>query len=261
MAWVMSATEFDIIFRGDIVMGHSLADVKLKLQQLFKTDPAKVDALFTGRPVPLKRNLDEATAQKYRDVLLKAGALVEVVAAGKFAATPAPVKPPAARPQQAAAQAPASPPPQKAVIWTLAPVGTNLVDAVYRPVVKPLQINTNHLSVRAQSGNLLDTSEVKQDPIAEVVVPNLDLAALGTNLIAEEEKFDLPLMEIELEDWEIAPAGSDLILASERTQAEPVKIDVGNYGLAPVGSNLGQLKPEVKPVTPDISKLRLADSK
>jgi hypothetical protein len=251
MAWVMSATEFDIIFRGDIVMGHSLADVKLKLQQLFKTDAAKVDALFTGRPVPLKRNLDEATAQKYRDVLLKAGALVEVVTAGKFAATPAPVKP---------APRPASPSPQKALVWTLAPVGTNLVDAVYRPVVTPLQINTNHLSIRPQAGNLVDTSEVKQESIPEVVVPNLDLAALGTNLITAEEKFDLPLMEIELEDWEIAPAGSDLLAVHERPSAPPVKIEVGNYGLAPVGSDLGQLKPEVKPVTPDISQLRMADS-
>jgi predicted nicotinamide N-methyase len=49
----MSAPEFDIIFRGDIVFGHQLAEVKAKLQQLFKADAAKIDALFTGRPVPL----------------------------------------------------------------------------------------------------------------------------------------------------------------------------------------------------------------
>ncbi|HSC66388.1 MAG TPA: hypothetical protein VLC79_01760, partial [Cellvibrio sp.] len=78
----MSAPEFDIIFRGDIVFGHQLAEVKLKLQQLFKTDAAKIDALFTGRPVPLKRNLDEATANKYRDALLKVGAMVEVCSTG-----------------------------------------------------------------------------------------------------------------------------------------------------------------------------------
>src|SRR5690606_27763711 len=74
----MSTPEFDIIFRGDIVLGHQLAEVKLRLQQLFKVDAAKVDALFTGRPVPLKRKLDEATANKYRAALLKAGAQVAI---------------------------------------------------------------------------------------------------------------------------------------------------------------------------------------
>ena len=85
-------SQFDIIFRGDIVFGHQLADVKLRLQQLFKSDAAKIDSLFTGRPVPLKRNLDEATANKYRDALLKAGAMVEVCPSDKSPAN-APAKP------------------------------------------------------------------------------------------------------------------------------------------------------------------------
>ena len=63
----MSDQQFDIIFRGDIVFGHQLADVKLRLQQLFKADAVKIDALFSGRPVPLKRGLDLASAQKYKD--------------------------------------------------------------------------------------------------------------------------------------------------------------------------------------------------
>ncbi|RYZ83522.1 MAG: hypothetical protein EOO68_32850, partial [Moraxellaceae bacterium] len=66
----MSDQQFDIIFRGDIVFGHQLMDVKARLQQLFKADAAKVDALFSGRPVPLKRGLDIASAQKYKDALV-----------------------------------------------------------------------------------------------------------------------------------------------------------------------------------------------
>lgn len=259
----MSTAEFDIIFRGDIVIGHSLADVKLKLQQLFKTDASKVDALFIGRPVPLKRNLDEATAQKYRDVLIKAGALVEVVPAGKFASAPVPPKPAGkqASTSVVAPQVTDTPPPQKAAVWTLAPVGTRLVDAAYRPVITAPTIDTSHLSIRPQTGNLIDTKEINQALVAPIQVPALDLAALGSNLIAPEDKLELPLMEIDLEDWEIAPAGSDLLSAAERPRVEPAKVEVGNYGLAPAGSDLGQIKPQVKPVTPDISKLRLADSK
>src|ERR1041384_5795987 len=96
----MSEQQFDIIFRGDIVFGHQLADVKIKLQQLFKADAAKIDALFTGRPAPLKRGLDQASAQKYKDVLIKAGAQVELVAVGSIQPIePQPVKPEARAPQ------------------------------------------------------------------------------------------------------------------------------------------------------------------
>lgn len=249
----MSAPEFDIVFRGDIVIGHALADVKLRMQQLFKTDAAKVDALFIGRPVPLKRNLDEATAQKYRDVLLKAGALVEIVPAGKFAT-------PSAPPPKPVAASPVTPAQPKATVWTLAPVGTRLVDAAYRPVIQAPAIDTSHLSVRPQSGNLVDSSEKKSEPVAAVVVPQLGLAELGADLISADEKMELPILEIEVEDWGIAELGSDLVAASERPVVTATAITVGNYGLAPAGSDLGQIKPQVKPVTPDISKLKLADS-
>lgn len=249
----MSAPEFDIVFRGDIVIGHALADVKMRLQQLFKTDATKVDALFIGRPVPLKRNLDEATAQKYRDVLLKAGALVEVVPAGKFATSVAPAKPTT----PTSSLQPVSP--SKAAVWTLAPVGTRLVDAAYRPVIQAPSIDTSHLSIRPQAGNLVDASEKKAEPTASVAVPQLGLAELGTNLIAADEKMELPVLEIDVEDWGLAELGSDLVSASERPAIAPAPIAVGDYGLAPAGSDLGQLKPQIKPVTPDISKLKLAD--
>ena len=68
----MQPETFDVIFRGDIVLGHALDDVKVRLQKLFKVDASKIDALFTGRPVILKRNLDSATAEKYRKVLHQA---------------------------------------------------------------------------------------------------------------------------------------------------------------------------------------------
>jgi hypothetical protein len=74
----MSEPGFDIIFRGDIVFGQSVVEVKQRLQQLFKADAARIDALFCGRPVPLKRNLDRASAEKYRAVLHKAGIEVEL---------------------------------------------------------------------------------------------------------------------------------------------------------------------------------------
>src|SRR5690606_26150701 len=95
-------SQFDIIFPGDTVFGQQLADVKLRLQQLFKSDAAKIDALFTGRPVPLKRDLDESTANKYRDALLKAGAMVDICPSDKSPVN-APVRPAPVRPAPAVA--------------------------------------------------------------------------------------------------------------------------------------------------------------
>ena len=81
-----SDVRYDLVFRGDIVLGHSLVDVKARMQQLFKIDAARVDGLFSGRPVPLKRDLDQETARKYQAVLNKAGAEVTLVAVGADAA-------------------------------------------------------------------------------------------------------------------------------------------------------------------------------
>ncbi len=249
----MSAPEFDIIFRGDIVFGHQLAEVKLKLQQLFKADAAKIDSLFTGRPVPLKRNMDEATAQKYRDALLKAGAMVEICSSDTSPANAAPKPAPAPRRTVEAAST--------AAVWTLAPLGSDLLPAKERPPQPvPVQVDISALSLRPAEGNLVDVSEVHEEITAQVVAPDLGLAAVGADLIGADEKLELPLVEIELEDWGIAEAGSDLLGEDERPIVVPAVVAVGDFGLAPAGSDLGQLKPDVKPVTPDISGLRLADS-
>lgn len=271
----MSAPEFDIIFRGDIVFGHQLAEVKLKLQQLFKADAAKIDALFTGRPVPLKRNLDEVTATKYRDVLIKAGAAVELCSSDKSPANspsrpasqaavarPAPVTPavvsprPVVSPSSVDTPTPVVASPQ----WSIAPAGADLLGASERaPEVPPLKVNLTGISLREQAGNLVDASELPAAPATKVVVPQLDLAELGRNLSDSDDRLALPQVEIEL-DWEIAEAGSDLLSADERPVIVPVVVGPVDFGLAPAGSDLGQLKPKVKPITPDISGLRLSEN-
>ena len=257
----MSTTTYDIIFRGDIVLGHQLAQVKVKLQQLFKVDAAKVDALFSGRPVPLKRQLDQATAEKYRAVLLQAGAQVEICPSSDAAAT----KPSVPKPTNTAAVAEVKPSvavvakPSVAIDWSLAPRGADLLSAQERQVQPVVNVDVSNFSLRAAEGDILDASERVAAPIAQVQVPNLDVAEAGALLLADTEKLDLPIVEITLEDWELAAPGSALLDDSERAPA-PAPVTVVDFGLAPAGSDLEQLKPVVKPVTPDISKLHLADS-
>jgi hypothetical protein len=251
--------QFDIIFRGDIVFGHQLADVKVRLQQLFKADAAKIDALFTGRPVPLKRNLDLESANKYRDALIKAGAQVELSAT---VGAQSDVLSKQSNGSQSAQQRPsASPPVQQAevTVWTLAPVGSSLLAPTEKTNFVPRNIDTSALTLKPEGGNLIEASEKQTEEIAPVFVPDFDIAEVGADLITAEEKMDLPFVEIELEDWTIAEAGADLISDSEKTISPTPVIHVPDVGLAPAGSDLGQLKPVIKPVTPDISGIRLTD--
>lgn len=298
----MSNQEFDIIFRGDIVFGHQLADVKQRLQQLFKADAAKVDALFSGRPVPLKRGLDLASAEKYKEALTRAGAQVDIVpggetkpvsvsvvrplptppastpttpvaaapltlaqrleqqaaAAEKEAADKAAVKVEQKREQEARAQAAAPSGVQNS--WSLAPVGTDLLQPTERVTEVPVVVDISGLSLRpAEAGNILDANEQPPEAIATVVAPNFGVAEAGADLIRADEKMALPLLEIELEDWGLADLGEDLISATEKPQVAAPIIHIPEVGLAPAGADLGQLKPQVKAVVPDISGIRLAD--
>lgn len=264
----MSAPEYDIIFRGDIVFGHQLSEVKLKLQQLFKVDASKVDALFTGRPVPLKRKLDEATASKYRDVLIKAGAQVEICptslaapvasAPKRAAATPATAPATPVSPESAASNAPSSP--SGAVPgWTIAPVGADLLPPDQRPpAAAPVRVNISSLSLHPQTGNLVEASEVAPVPVTPPPAPDFQVAELGAALA---DNNSLPLVEVDINlDWEIADVGADLLSEEERPMVVPVAIGPVDFGLAPAGSDLGQLKPKVQPLNPDISRLKLVDT-
>lgn len=241
----MADERFDLIFRGDIVLGQPLGEVKQRLQQLLKTDAGKIEKLFSGRPVALKRGLDKATGEKYQKVLHKAGALVSLV--------------PAQRASGSTGTAGARQPQRQPTGLSLAPVGGFLLNPTERPPLTPVSVDTSQLSLRPAEGDLLDATERPRAEDAPMRVPDFDLAEAGTELLSEDERQGLPLMGVEPEDWGLAEAGSDLLSAEERgPEPEPPAV-AADFDLAPPGSDMGQLKPQQKPVSPDISGLRLEE--
>ena len=74
----MSEQHFEVVFRGDVEPGKSVMDVKEGLAKLFKADPARIEQMFSGKPVVIKGNLDEETALHYQSSLQKVGAVVEI---------------------------------------------------------------------------------------------------------------------------------------------------------------------------------------
>jgi type IV pilus assembly protein PilA len=69
--------EHRIVFRGEVLPGFEEAAVKQHLGQLMKLTPAQVEKLFSGKPIPIKQGLDEASALKYLEGMKKIGVIVD----------------------------------------------------------------------------------------------------------------------------------------------------------------------------------------
>jgi hypothetical protein len=229
---------YDIIFRGDIMPGHQLPDVKKKLAQLFKADEQKINGLFAGGAVPLKKNLAEAAAQKYQAVLRQAGADVQIAAAGSVSAR-VPKKRPAAQVSPAPSSKPMSmqerlaqqqrqqeqgasenqhrePAPTAAegasleTAFTLAPVGEDLLAGSKRPPESVVDIDVSQFSLRPQEGNLVDTDELSQEEAVVVQLTDYGLSELGDDLLHDDEREQIVAKDIQVLDVDLAPAGSEL---------------------------------------------------
>ena len=86
----MTDARYHIVFSGQLVAGSDRATVEANLGRMLKVEGERLQALFSGRPVVLKKNADQATAMKLRAMLKQAGAQCEMrpVDAGQGATPP-----------------------------------------------------------------------------------------------------------------------------------------------------------------------------
>ena len=201
---------FDIVFRGDILPGQNVVQVKQRLAQLFKTDEAKINALFSGAATPLKRNLDKATADKYAEVLRKVGADVQVTVAGKVTAKKAPKR----QPQPTSlSEPPAS-------------------------IVKPKTLQ-ERLAAQEQERIAAQEKEQKESPPAEQEASSkFTLAPVGSDVLKPEERSHLEPVAVDTSQLSLRESGAELLDASEKAVVDAVQIDVSNLILDEVGADL-----------------------
>lgn len=146
---------YKVVFRGDVAPGHSLMDVRVRLQELFRLDDQGINKLFVGRPIAIKKNLDEATARKWCEVLAKAGAVAECIADDIEA-------PPEITQQEATQQEATKPEVQQAKPeygFDIAPVGADVLKPSERAPVIDREIPTTHLSVDVVGADVLKENE------------------------------------------------------------------------------------------------------
>lgn len=178
----MTEPLYQIVFRGKILTGYTREQVRANLAQLFRTDPARIDALLDAPKTVLKTGISKEAATRYQEALRQAGIMVAMMAevpitAAAEAATAAP--PPPAPLQRAPAERASEQPPAAAAVapspsapprtgLTLAAPGERIIPEQTRVTA---QINTSGLTLAPAAGPLIDAK-----PIA---APQFDLSGIS----------------------------------------------------------------------------------
>jgi hypothetical protein len=208
--------EYKVIFAGELVAGADPGAVRANFQKLFKADEKRVEKLFSGNRVLIKKNVDEATAQKYQATLRKAGGVCSIEpmheepAAG---AEPAPEPPIASRKS-----------PGPASTWRLEAPGADLRDPGMKHEVPPPP-DTGDLTLANVGAQMLD-EHAKPDPF-EVDLSDMSMAPAGTELLPQTPK-PQPF-EPDLSELSVAPPGSELL--PEHKKEKPPPPDTGDLEL------------------------------
>ncbi|WP_394169859.1 hypothetical protein [Saccharospirillum alexandrii] len=214
----MSEARYDIYFRGDLLEGFYADFVKADMAQLFKTDPARLEAFFSGKPQPVKLKVDRPTAAKYKAALEKIGAKPIIVPMGE--AIPAGAARPevsASTPQQQGSNAgsvnqPVTEPGSTSD-WTVLPAGSDIGE--HRDI-QPVSVDTTSFSL-AQTGATLVEHPERPTPV-QVDISGLSLDEPGVTLVENPER-PTPA-QVDLSGLSLDEPGVTLV-ASDRTVPPP----------------------------------------
>jgi hypothetical protein len=193
----MSDQLFEVAFSGQISEGANLEEVKARVGKMFNADDAKLAQLFSGTRIVIKKNIDQATAAKYKTALNRAGAECEVNSSGGEAATTQPASAiPAAAPAEPAAQS--------------TPVSSEYETSYDGEVGPPPKT---------------DPLGITGDQIEDLAV---SIAPVGSELQDEYKEPEEP--DIDITGFDIAPVGT--ALSDDKKEQQPPPPDTSGITLA-----------------------------
>lgn len=256
-------TRYKLLFRGQISPDQHVAVVRGRLQKILKASDGQLDVMFSGKPVTIKKDADEATVERYLEAFVKAGAKLEIVELDSAAlaeaarkaemvaaaeahkaqlikevleaeqaeieqAEAAAMGAPASTPHAQANSKPPSPSESSAtasVTFALAEVGADLVTAADKQPAPEANVVTDHLSLAEVGGNLMAPTEtVQPQPPPPVDTSHLTLDEPGTTLgVPATDRADIDSL-IEF-DFELGEVGELLV-----ESAPPVVATVPDLG-------------------------------
>ena len=259
----MSDKVFNIVFRGEIVLGANEAAVKANVAKLFKASEQVLARLFSGEEIAIKKNVDKAGAMKYRALMKQAGAICYAVELGEELATaaakPKPSAPAASAPNNSRQVNKPTPVNKDAAAsqsisqeqgWSLAPAGSILVQS---SEISGIEIPDIEGITMAEVG--VDIVEHQASPKFEPRSGLLDisLAPVGSDVADPVEKISVSIPDVS--NIDLAPVGSDVADPVDHQYPEPP--DVSGIDLAPPGSDVANPSPRVPEPTVDISHITL----
>jgi len=226
---------YRLVFRGEVLEGQHKAVVKQRLGVTLKLEGARLDAIFTGKAVTIRKDADTDTAARFQIAFKRAGARLRVL--------PVDV-------EEVPAVEPESPPPSESG-YRLAPTGALMVEQ--RAAPPPPVVATDHLSLAAP-GTALSAPRSYSATVPDV--SHLTVAAPGADLHSPTQAHVAEIAPVAAPTWEIARAGVDLIPRSAQVEPTPGLVDI-EFELAPPGALLIDEDDTTPPAPPDTSHLRL----
>lgn len=157
---------YELVFKGELVKGAELSLTKQNMGKLFKIAPEKVDALFVGRSITLKKGLDFEAAMRYRAAIKRAGARVDLIATEAEAQPITPIR--------GAAQHEL--PGHSSSGFSIRPVGENLVDESELHHERAVSVDITGLSLAPAGEEILRPEERKKTQVINLNTEMFSLA-------------------------------------------------------------------------------------
>ncbi|MEZ5596225.1 MAG: hypothetical protein R3E84_07525 [Pseudomonadales bacterium] len=225
------AENYRLIFKGEVVEGQHPAVVRKRLALALKLDDQRVQALFSGNAVVVRKLADEETARRFQAIFQKAGARLRVM---PVADDPAPGTDSEA----------------KEGSWILLPAGSDvLTEAERRPFV-PRDVETGHLQLEKAAVFRIDAPE---EPLV-IDVPDFEVMALGSRI---GDARDVEPPEVPQAEFDLAAPGARMGPEAATPTVSPALGE--GFDLAEPGARMAPESRAGQVAVPDTKHIRLAD--
>jgi len=229
----MTSKNFQVIINGQLAEGADLNQTKQNIAQLFKAKLEAVEPMFSGKRISIKKNLDQDTAKKYQQAIIKAGLKAGVAPMpGVVTAEQSPSKTPPATETVATGIAAA----------TIAEAGSTMDD---RPPPPAANIDTSAYDMD-EVGITLDETPLADEPEIDISAFSMDEAGI---IIDETPPAEAP--EIDVSAISMHEVGVDMMEYEAPPEAD---YDLSGFSMAEAGETLAEH--ELVP-TPDIDTSKL----